>query len=115
MPVRINYDGPDYKGVWVEFRDKGWRFKDRRQILSSFNDLETLKIVLGYITNWHMLDVDMKEIPFEPTTTVGEGDEAKEMPNLALFDDLDDILIVPWVISAWFMAKRKVVEVPKEN
>ena len=115
MPIRIEYDEPGYEGVWVEFRDRGWRFKDRRRILSSFSDLETLGIVLGYITDWHMLDVDTKEVPFEPTTTIGEGDEAKEVPNLALFDDLDDILIVPWVISAWFMARRKATEVPKES
>jgi len=115
VPIRIEYDKPDYEGVWVEFRDRGWRFKDRRRILSSFNDLETLEVVLGYITGWNMLDVDMKKVPFKPTATIGKGDETKEAPNLALFDDLDDVLIVPWVISAWFMARHKATEVPKES
>jgi len=115
MPIRIEYEEPDYEGVWIEFRDQGWRFKDRRLVLSSFDDLETLRIILGYITAWHMLDVDKKKVPFKPTTTVGEGDDAKEVLNLALFDDLDDKVIIPWVISAWFKAKYQSAEIPKES
>lgn len=114
MPIRIEYERPDYEGVWVEFKDRGWRFKDRQRILSSFDDLETLKVVLGYITGWRMLDVDMKKVPFKPTVKVGKDDEAKEVPNLALFDDLDEV-VVTWVINAWFRAKQKAIEVPKES
>ena len=43
-----------------------------------------------------------------------KDDEAKEVPNLALFNDLDEVVIT-WVINAWFRAKQKAIEVPKKS
>ena len=100
MGVRVERSEDPYKGTWVEYRDHGWKFKDRTRLLSSVNDLETLKIILDYIENWNLKDVDGNPVPFDRSK--GE----------ALLDNLDDRYVIPWLIGSWFEARSRRIEVP---
>ena len=100
MSIRVERSEEPYKGTWVEYRDTGWRFKDRTRMLASVNDLEVLKIILDYLTDWNLKYVDGNQVPF---------DRSK---GPALLDELDDRYIVPWLIGSWFEARNRRIEVP---
>jgi len=108
MAIRVNCEAEGYEKCWIDFRDVGWRFKDRQRILRSTSDLETLEIILTYIEDWKMLDVDGKNIPFKKFIKIkgkDEEDDPVEELNISLFDDLDDSIMIPFVISSWFEAR----------
>lgn len=102
MSLRIECPHDGYENVWVEFRDDRWPFKDRRAVLGSVSDADTLRVVLGYVTNWHLVDVDGKPVKFElpePTEEVPDPDPVD------LLDNVDDTAIIGWLIGAWFEAR----------
>ena len=126
MSTRIECDKAGYEGVWIDFRERGWRFSDRRKVLESVSDFDTLGIILTYIDDWYMVDVDGKDVPFKPEVEVefetdqkdGDGNpvmETKVVQNMDLFDDLDDTVTIPWIISAWFLAKYEAMSPLKET
>jgi hypothetical protein len=103
MSIRIDCPEEKYETVWIDFREDGWPFKDRRRILQSVSDVDTLEIILSYIEGWHMLDVYGNEIPWDP----GRGVE--------ILDELDDGIIIPWLIGAWFRAKSERASISKKR
>ncbi len=103
MAMRIDCSVDGYKKAWIDFREDRWRFKDRREILESTSDLKTLEIILGYIEDWSMKDVNGNQVPFDKDAGVD------------LLDDLDDSKMIPWIIGAWFEAKVERTYVPKKS
>ena len=96
MAIRITCDKKGYEDCWVEFRSDRWTFKDRRTLTETTSDEEVFNIVLSYITDWHLLDVDHELIPFDPSG------------GLSLLDNLDDTVMTTWLITAWWEARREV-------
>lgn len=99
MAVRIECDRPDYTDVYVEFKDKGWRFGDRRLVLEAGDDYRVLDIILPYVTAWNV-----------PTL---KGDIPALPAKAADLDDLDEVLVA-WLITSWFAARAQ-VQVPSPN
>ena len=99
MAIRIDCTAPGYEECWIEYREESWPFKDRRRILSSVSDIETLEIILGYITAWNLKDVDGKEVPF--------------VPSIDSLDNVDDTRLVSWIVASWFMARAERSALPK--
>ena len=73
-------------------------------ILNSVSDLTTLEIILSYVDAWNLLDVNGKEVKLP-----------EKKRKVALFDYLDDQLIIPWIIGSWFEARISRSALPKEN
>ena len=101
MAVRIECEVEGFEKNWVEFRGDRWPFGDRRAMMDGQTDLESLKVILGYIEGWNMLNVKDKKVVFDP-----EG-------GVDLLDTMDEIL-VNWLIGAWFEARAKREELPKK-
>lgn len=101
MAIRIKCEVEGFEKNWAEFRDTSWPFGDRRAMMDGQTDLESLKVILGYVEGWNMLDVKDKKVVFNP-----EGD-------VSLLDTMDEIL-VNWLIGAWFEARAKREELPKK-
>jgi len=101
MAVRIECENKSFKDkkIWIDFQDERWPFGDKRKVIGSFDDAAALVIILGYIENWNMIDVDGDKVPFD----VEKGIE--------LFDNLDSREIIPWIVGAWFEARNKRTEV----
>jgi len=103
MAIRIECPHSDWKGVYIEFKSSGWTFGARRKITEATSDVVVLELILEFIESWHMLDVGGKEVKFE----LEKGIE--------LLDDLDDRVIVPWIIGAWFEARNERTDLPKNS
>ena len=96
MAIRVECDLPAYAGkVWVDFRETGWKFKDRRTILETTSDLVALNMIVGYVEAWQIPD----------TSFVAGG-------GIELLDEADDD-IVGWLVRAWFEARGKRSGLPK--
>lgn len=105
MAIRIEFgDVPTYENCWIDFREDKWIFKDRNSILNSVSDVGTLEIILSYVEDWYLLDVNGKEVKLP----------AKKR-DISLFDYLDDQLIIPKIIGAWFEARVSRAALPKET
>ena len=99
MAIRIACTVENYQDCWIEYREEPWPFKDRRLILGTVSDIETLKLMLGYMTGWLLKDVDGREVPFGQT--------------IEALDNIDDTLLIPWVITSWFRARAERSALPK--
>ena len=103
MTIRVECPHSEWDGVFIEFKSSGWTFGARRKITEATSDVVVLEEILKFIDNWNMLDVAGKEVKFE----LDKGIE--------LLDDLDDRVIVPWIIGAWFEARSQRTELPKNS
>lgn len=103
MAIRVDCPHSEWDGVYLEFKETGWTFGARRKITEATSDVVVLKEILKFVTGWHMLDVNKKEVKFEPDK------------DIELLDELDDRMIIPWIISAWFEARSQRTELPKNS
>ena len=103
MPIRIDLKEAGYEGVWVEFRDGPYPFKDRRSILASVSDVTSLNIISQYIVAWNIRDVAGKLVEFDPK---------KGIEN---FDELDDGIVITWLIRSWFDARNQRTKLPNAS
>jgi len=101
MSIRI--ECPHSEGVYIEFKDTGWTFGARRKITEATSDVVVLEQILKFIVDWHLLDVNGKEIKFESEK------------GIELLDEVDDRTIIPWIIQAWFEARSERTELPKNS
>jgi hypothetical protein len=101
VAIRIECELGGFEKNWVEFRDHGWPFKDRRAMMEGQSDLVSLEVILGYITGWNMVTAQGKQVEFDAKAGVN------------IYDDMDDIL-VNWVIGAWFEARSQREELSKK-
>lgn len=101
MAIRIECQEEGFEKVWIDFRDGPWPFKDRRKMSANLTDLVALPIMLSYIEGWNMLDIKNKPVEFDPEL------------GIEIFDEVNDPVIIPWVISAWYEARLKSAEVSK--
>ena len=99
MPIRI-----EQGGNFVSFRDEKWTFGDRRRVLEAVTDWDALEIILGYVVEWNLQDVDGS--PVAP-----KDHEGRAVPVMALAGLDDDV--ARWLVRAWFQAKAQRSEVPK--
>lgn len=98
MAVRITH--PDDENVWIEYKETGWTFGKRRKMMG-LADMAFLTGMLDFVVNWHIQDADGKAIPFEPEK------------GLEIFDEIDDLKMLPWIIGSWWDARRELSEVSK--
>jgi len=101
MSIRI--ECPHSEGVYIEFKETGWTFGARRKITEATSDVLVLQEILKFVDGWNLLDVDGKAIKFD----IEKGIE--------LFDNVDDRLMIPWIIQAWFEARSERTELPKNS
>lgn len=99
MPVRVQFPGEPYPEAWVEFRDEPWPFRDRRLISEAVDDVVTLRVILPYVTDWALQDVQGNPVPVTM--------------NPSGLDDVDDRFLIPWLIRAWFQARSDRSVLPK--
>lgn len=100
--MSIRMTNPKDEKFWIEYREERWTFGDRRKITSSFDDTFVLEKILEYVDAWSLFDVDGNAIALD-----------KEK-GIELFDEVDDGLVLPWIIQSWFDARRKRNE-PEKN
>ncbi len=101
MAIRVECQEKGFEGIWIDFRDGPWPFKDRRAMASSLTDLVALPIILSYIKDWNMLDVHGKPIALDIEL------------GIDVLDEVNDPVIIPWIIGAWYDARNKAAEVSK--
>ena len=95
MGIRIECDHPKHPGVYVVFRETGWRFGDRTAILSSgSSDEDAVRIIVKYVEDWNVVQLDGAPAP-RTDKGVAEADDA----------------VACWLIRAWFSARTKAVAV----
>lgn len=105
MGIRIECSKEGYTDCWIEYREDRWIFKDRNDILNSVSDLKTLEIILSYVEDWSLRDVNGKDVVLP----------VKKKRKVSLFDYLDDSLVIPWLIGSWFEARVSRSNLPKET
>ena len=98
--MRVDCPLEGYKDTWVEFRDKGWTFGDRRRVEDSMSDSMALTIILGYVEKWNLKDASGAEIPVKR--------------DLEVLDEVDDVLVT-WLIRAWFQTRIQRSATPKNS
>lgn len=103
MAIRIECPHEGYKECWVDFKETGWTFGKRREIVQAPGDEETICLILDFVEDWNIHTEDNKPIKFEPEK------------GIDLFWDMDDRIIIPWFINAWFMARNERTEVQKNS
>ena len=103
MAIRIECNEEGWEKIWIDFRSKNWPFKDRRKMVAVLSDIVALPIILGYVEEWYMLDEKGKEVPLDKDK------------GIEIFDELNDPVIIPWIISAFYQARSKVGEVSKNS
>jgi hypothetical protein len=103
MAIRIECPHEEWKEVWIDYRDDKWPFGDRHRMAQVTSDINALEIVLEYIDDWNMIDVDRKAVKLDK----GKGTE--------LFFNLDDSHIITWIISSWYEARVRRGEVSKNS
>lgn len=101
MTIRI--ECPHSEGVYIDFKSDGWTFGARRKAVEATRDVVVLEVILEFIESWNMLDVN------------GETVELDLDKGIELLDELDDRVIIPWIISAWFEARSQRTELPKNS
>jgi len=95
MGIRIECDQPAFPGAFVEFRDRPWKFGDRRRTLEATDDALALGIILPYVTGWNIKDCDGKAVAVE------DGVDA--------LNEVEDGLVI-WLIRAWFEARLRATQ-----
>ena len=56
---------PEYQECWVRFKDKGYPFSLRHQLdTAKLNDVEVLEIILPFIVDWKLVDLDGGDLSF---------------------------------------------------
>lgn len=100
MPVRVDCPLEGFRDTWVEFRDKGWTFGDRRHVIEAVTDSAAVNIILGYVERWNLKDTSGLEVPIKK--------------DIEVLDQVDDVLVV-WLIRAWFQARDQRGTVPKNS
>jgi hypothetical protein len=100
MPIRIDCPLEGHRETWVEFRDSGWTFGDRRRILEAMSDAVAVSLILGYVERWSLKDAGGADVPIKR--------------DIEVLDGVDDEVVV-WLIRAWFQAREKRSAVPKNS
>lgn len=79
----------EYPEAWVKFREKGYPFRLRRELDLVATDVAVLPIILPYVVEWNLPDVNGRSISLP-----------EERPT-ALLDDVDEMLVV-WLIRTFY-------------
>ena len=110
MTVRI--DCPHQKDSYVEFRDGPWPFGDRRAVVTSYNDEKVLNTIFPYITGWSLKDTSGRPIPFQPTKDIEDdkGKVVETVPNIDALNNIDDLIMLPWFVGAWYEARNQLMK-----
>uniref|UniRef100_A0A6M3KKR1 Uncharacterized protein n=1 Tax=viral metagenome TaxID=1070528 RepID=A0A6M3KKR1_9ZZZZ len=97
MGIRIKCDLPAFPDTFVEFRDRPWKFGDRRRTLEAGGDAAALEIILPYVVEWNVKDCG--------------GNPVDAKAGVDMLDDVEDGVVI-WLIRAWFEARLKATQLP---
>lgn len=91
---------PGYEAVWVQFATHGYPRKLRREWDESKGGDDTLAIVLGKVTAWHLIDIDG-----QPVTALGD---------VRALDNVEDAVVV-WLTRAFTEFWLRELTAPSPN
>jgi len=65
-PIRIDYESAGHEGEYVDFVQRGWKFRDLVEYEEALGSRATSVVVCRKIVDWHFLDELGKQVPFKP-------------------------------------------------
>lgn len=94
---------PEFPEAWVRFRGHGYPFRLRQDLDGARDDAVVLRIILPYVEDWNLTEVDGK-----PVDKPG-GQAAPE-----LLDNVDEALVV-WLIGEFYRHRGEVISLRKNS
>ena len=94
-----------YAGVFVKFKTSGYPFSLRQRWAEAPDDRAAVGLILPYVLEWNILDMDGKAIPLDAK----RGSEL-----LDSLGNVEDKLII-WLIGAFVNFWRRELAYPKKN
>lgn len=96
-------DVPGHESVWVRFKTSGYPRKLRREWDATSDADGTWAIVMRYVTDWHLVDVDGAPVELP----------AGERP-VTLVDNVEDA-VVSWLMRAFTTFWLAELVAPRKN